>query len=158
MHYIQISLAALVGMASVVSCGENNHRHRHRHRADQYSLVTSTTMIPTVSALPTTINTSISETGAITLIPNALTVTFSQLPAYIYLETEVETTIYETSYITSRAKITDVNAKVAIKSTSKKSTTSHKASTTSKKGLATSTTSSVGNCATVAYVSLNHHK
>ena len=109
------------------------------------STITSTktvsTIIKTITTTnPLVISTDVETAGTQTLIPNVLTVTFQQVPAYFYLETELTTSQISTSYkVTTTKKVTTVTSTIKLLSTS---TSIKSSSSTAKKTTAkiTSTT------------------
>jgi len=101
-------------------------------RGVKKSTTTTTITKTTVTSVPFTIDTNINTVGVITLIPDALTISFGVVPAYFYLETfkTTTTTVTSTSKIVVAITSTPTSTTVKTTSTSTSSTSAPTASAT----------------------------
>lgn len=151
MLYSKGSIVGILGLALPVLA--NPLEGRAVSTKTMKSTITSTS----VATVATQIATGISTTGVATIIPNALTMTFKNVPAYLYLETTILSTKVVTTTITSIVKVTlsTTTTKAAVVSTAKAASSSAKAASSSPAKAASSsrTTTAVVVATTSAAVS-----
>ncbi|RDW56909.1 hypothetical protein BP5796_12976 [Coleophoma crateriformis] len=149
MPFIMSAFVALALLTIVLA--HNNHgqvgHHLFRRDETKYTTVTAKSLVTTTAMVPTTINTEIGSTGVKTLIPGYLTMTFKEVPAYVYIETEtMGSTVITSSFVTrmpvashdSSAKPSTTAATSSSKSTSRSSSSSSKPSSSIKSSSSTS--------------------
>jgi len=115
----------LFGMLAFASLGRASHVEK---RAAQLSTKTviATITSSTIVSVPTTIDAGISVAGVTTIIPGALTMTFSFVPAYFYLETYTASTSQVITVSTSKITVTVTPSAPIKSSTTAKVTSSAK--------------------------------
>ncbi|RDW58340.1 hypothetical protein BP5796_12270 [Coleophoma crateriformis] len=96
---------SLVGVLAFSSIAVANPALNKRNQVSTKTVVTTITT-STVVPVPITIDTALSATGVTTLIPGALTLTVSFVPAYVYIETATASTRIFTTVSTTKVRVT----------------------------------------------------
>ena len=104
MHSLETFLTLATLATGVLSRGVER-----RAAAPKYvtTITTTETVLSTITSTSDfSIATDIGSTGALEIVPGVLTMTFNQLPAYLYLETQIVTTTVSTALKTKTVKVT----------------------------------------------------
>ncbi|RDW57496.1 hypothetical protein BP6252_13756 [Coleophoma cylindrospora] len=101
MLYSKKSLIGMLAFSSTAVANASNKRNQVSTKT-VVTTITTSTVVP----VPITIDTAFSTTGVATLIPGALTLTVSYLPAYVYIETATPSTSIFKTVSTTRVKVT----------------------------------------------------
>jgi len=115
----------MLALASVAIASPIEQRAAQVSTKTVKTIITSTTIVP----VPTTISQGIDATGVSTIIPGALTMTFLQAPAYLYLETFVDSTSLVTVTSTTKVKVTITPSTTSSTSSTKSASTVKSSST-----------------------------